>query len=182
MKRSTTFLATSSAAVLVLTGLSSPSAFADNPPKPASPPIVQSCPPEPVIYSITNVQSSMRPTNLYSAYVTGPATVGYSESSTATASAAMSASVSAEAGLIITKASATIGVTLTASYSSTGGFSYSLPVPSGQRRRMRLWQVSKYFVATKKTYSTGLCKYLTSYSDGTNAPKKVREDEWKLEA
>ena len=140
------------------------------------------CPAEPARYSFTNVKVSIRPTNLYSAYITGPGTITYSESKTATASASMTATVSAEAGVVFAKASASLGVTVGASYSASGGFSYSLPVPSGQRRRLRLFQQSRYFVVTKKYFSTGACKWYTSYSSATNAPKKVRDDEWRLEA
>jgi hypothetical protein len=135
------------------------------------------------IYSFTNVARSSRPTDLYSAYITGPGTITYSKSTTATVGASMSASVTAEAGIVFAKASATIGVSVEASKSWTDGFSYALDVPSGQRRRMRLFEESRSFNVTKKSWSTGNCAYVVVYGNqAANAPRSTRVDEWKLEA
>lgn len=140
----------------------------------------QSCPPDSPIYSFTNVVNSSRPTNLKSAYITGPGTIGYNRNTTATASASMTATVSAEAGIVFAKASASVGATVGASYAVTDGFTYTLNVPAGQRRAMQLYQGSKSFVVTRKILQTGTCRYVTSYSSSTNAPRKARYDEWRL--
>jgi hypothetical protein len=179
MNRSRMILASSTAALMLFTGLETATPALAAPP---APPSTNACPWEPNVYSFTSVSTSLRPTNLYSAYITGPGTITYSQTTTATASASMTASVTAEASVVFTKASATLGVTVGASYSSSGGFSYTLSVPSGLRRRIRLFQSSRSFIVTKQYFSTGACRYYVSYSDRTNAPKKVRDDEWRLEA
>lgn len=140
----------------------------------------QSCPPEAPVYSFTSIANSSRPTNLKSAYITGPGTLSYNRTTTATASASMSASVSAEAGTVFAKASATVGATVGASYSKSDSFTYTLQVASGQRRAMQLFQGSKSFIVTKKTFSQGTCQFGTAYSSATNAPRTAQYDEWKL--
>lgn len=136
-----------------------------------------------VLYTFTNVRKTTRPTDVYSAYITGPGTITYSESETANVEATASASVTAEAGVVFAKASTSIGVAVTAGRSWTAGFSYSLEVPAGQRRRMRLHQESRSFAVKKQVYSASKCKYVTSYSgQNANAPRKTRVDEWKLES
>lgn len=135
------------------------------------------------VYSFTNVAKSTRPTNLYSAYITGPGTIAYNKTTTATVGASMTASVTAEAGIVFAKASATIGVGVEVSKSWMDGFTYVLEVPSGQRRRMRLFEESRTFNVTKKSWSPGPCAYVPVYSNqAANAPRTTRVDEWKLEA
>jgi Flp pilus assembly protein TadG len=182
MNRSRTTLATFAAAVLLISGLEAVPAMATDTPKPAAPPTIDACTPEPPDYFFTNVAISTRPTNLYSAYITGPGTITYNQNTTATASMSATATVTSEASVVIAKASVALGVTLGASFSSSGGFSYALPVPSGQRRRMRLFQQSRSFVVSKKIFTPSTCKWTTQYADPTNAPKKARDDEWRLEA
>jgi hypothetical protein len=133
-------------------------------------------------YFFTSVIVSNRPTNLESAYITGPGTISYNHTNTATAMASTTATVTAEASVVFTKASAALGVMVGASYSSTGGFTYSLPVPAGMRRKMQLFQQSRKFVVTKKVFTPATCKWSTAYADSANAPRKKREDEWKLVA
>ena len=142
---------------------------------------VTKCPPEAAQYVFTNKSVSLRPTNLYSAYQTG-GTISYSESTTATATASMTATVSAEAGVVFAKASTSLGVQVGKSYAKSGGFTHTLPVPAGQRRRMRLFQSSRAFTVTKKVFDQNACKWVVKYSAATNAPKLVRDDEWRLQA
>jgi hypothetical protein len=178
---STTFVA-SAASVLLVAGFgTAPASAADNP-RPAAPPTANACSAEPPDYFFTSVIVSNRPTNLESAYITGPGTISYNHTNTATAMASTTATVTAEAGVVFTKASAALGVTVGASYSSTGGFTYSLPVPAGMRRKMQLFQQSRKFVVTKKVFTPATCKWSTAYADSANAPRKKREDEWKLVA
>lgn len=144
----------------------------------------ESCPLEgdQYVYSFTNVSTSSRPTNLYSAYITGPGTITYSKSTTANVSASMTASVSAEAGVVFAKASSSIGVGVSAGRSWSDGFSYSLQVPSGQTRRMRLFQESRNMTVTKKSWDGPNCRYNVVYSSAANAPRTTRVDAWRLEA
>lgn len=139
-----------------------------------------SCAPEAAIYRFTSIVNSSRPTNLKSAYITGPGTIGYSRNTTATASASMTATVGAEAGIVFAKASASVGATVGASYSVANTFSYTLNVPSGQVRAMQLFQGSKSFVVTKQTFQQGTCQYTTTYSSRTDAPRTTEYDAWKL--
>ncbi|MFJ3957420.1 hypothetical protein [Arthrobacter sp. NPDC090010] len=132
------------------------------------------------VYTFTSVTRSSRPTNVKSAYITGPGTLSYTRTTTASVGVAASASVTAEAGVVLAKASTTIGVQLSKERSWTDGFSYSLNVASGQRRAMQLFQTSRSFLATKKVLQSP-CKYVAAYSNNSvNAPLRARQDEWKL--
>jgi hypothetical protein len=140
----------------------------------------QICAEPSTVYSFSSVAVSSRPTNVKSAYVTGPATISYSKTVTAAVGMTASSSVTAEAGVVLASASTQLGVSLSASRSWTDGFSYSLSVPSGQRRAMQLFQESRSFYVTKKTLAYP-CSYTTAYSgQAANAPRTTREDEWKL--
>lgn len=149
------------------------------------PPVTQACPPEgpASLYTFTNVKRSSRPTDLYSAYITGPGTITYNKTVAANVAASTTATVSAEAGVVFAKASASLGVSVTAGRTWTDGFSYALEVPSGQRRRMRLYQESRSFLVSKKRWNASACTYVTAYSGASaNAPRTERVDEWKLES
>jgi hypothetical protein len=154
-------------------------------PAAAGPVVPQACPaegPNPW-YTFADIHRSSRPTNLYSAYITGPGTISYNEQRSATVSASASASVTAEANVVFAKASTTLGVSVSAGRTWTDGFNYSLTVASGQRRRMRLFQEARTFVVTKKTWNSGQCRYQTAYQNqAANAPRTTRHDEWKLES
>jgi len=81
------------------------------------------------------------------------------------------------------KASTTAGVALTSQYSRTDGFTYSMTVASGQRRRMRLFQTSRYFVVSKRAFNTHTCTWYSPYSGkAANAPQKAMDEEWLLQA
>jgi hypothetical protein len=88
------------------------------------------------VYTFSSVTVSKRPTNVKSAYITGPGVLTYNKTVAATVGMTASASVTAEAGVVVAKASTQLGVSLAASRSWTDGFSYALNVPSGQRRAM----------------------------------------------
>lgn len=134
------------------------------------------------VYTFTSVATSSRPTNLRSAYITGPGTITYNATTTATVGASMTASVSAEASVVFAKASTSIGVGVTASRAWTSGFSYALQVASGQRRAMVLYQQSRSFYVSKSRLASP-CNYVAVYSNNAaNAPRTARYDEWKLVA
>ena len=132
------------------------------------------------IYSFSEVTRNRRPTSVKSAYITGPGTISYNKTISTSVGFTASASVSAEAGVVFAKASATAGVALTTQRSWTDGFTYTLSVPSGQRRAMQLFQESRSFKTTKKILQSP-CYDKTVYSRQTaNAPRKTRVDEWRL--
>ncbi|MET7280195.1 hypothetical protein ABZS29_18310 [Kribbella sp. NPDC005582] len=173
MNRSSALLAVSTAAVLLGSGLTALPAQAGT----------QACPPEPARYSFTNFKLSKLGTNLMSRYITGPGTISYNKTTTATVGLTASASVTAEAGVVVAKASTTAGVALTSQYSRTDGFTYSMTVASGQRRRMRLFQTSRYFVVSKRAFNTHTCTWYSPYSGkAANAPQKAMDEEWLLQA
>jgi hypothetical protein len=133
-----------------------------------------------VVYSFKQVSKSSRGTKTKSAYITGPGTISFNRTVSTSVGATVSASATAEASVILAKASTTLGLALTASRSWTDGFNYSLVVPSGKRRAMRLYQESRSFRVTKKQLRSP-CEYVTQYSNQpVNAPRKKRVDEWKL--
>ncbi len=173
MKRSSAIFAVSTAAVMLGSSLTALPAQAGT----------QACPPEPARYSFTNFKVSKLGTNLMSVYMTGPGTISYNKTTTATVGVTSSASVTAEAGVVVAKASATAGIALTSQYSRADGFTYSLTVPSGQRRRMRLFQTSRYFVVSKRAFNTHTCRWYTPYSGhAANAPQRAKSEEWLLQA
>jgi hypothetical protein len=145
--------------------------------------VPMTCAPKDPYYSFSSVVVSTRPTNLHSAYITGPGTIVYDNTATATVGASMTGTVSTEAGVVFAKASTSLGVGVTASRTWTDGFTYSLDVPKGQKRRMRLTQESRTFLVTKKAFDEGTCRYTVVYADNkVNAPRKVRNDSWVLES
>jgi hypothetical protein len=171
-------LTVAAAGVLVMLG----SGLATVAPASAATDSVTACAKEPPIYTFSNKVVSLRPTNLYSPYQTG-GTISYNKTVTATASYSATATVSAEAGVVFAKASTSLGVTVGASYASSGAFTSTLFVPAGQRRRMRLFQAGRAFKVTKQMFNQQTCKYYVKYSGAAaSAPKVVREDEWRLEA
>ena len=81
---------------------------------------------------------------------------------------------------MVAKASSQLGMSLAASRSWTDGFTYTLTVPSGQRRAMQLFQQSRSFYVTKQALQYP-CSYATAYANqAANAPLTAREDEWRL--
>lgn len=142
-----------------------------------------SCASEPNVYTFSSVAVSIRPTDLYSGYITGPGSITYNATSTATVSATSTASISAEAGVVFAKASTSLSVGVTAGKSWTSGFSYTMNVAAGQKRRMHLFQQSRSFNVTKKAFNTAQCAYVTVYSNNAaNAPLIQQADEWRLES
>lgn len=128
---------------------------------------------------ITSVTYSVRPTNVKSAYMYGPASISYTKTVTASVAATFSGEASFEGGLIVASASAKAGVALTYSRAWTDGFSYTASVPAGQRRALQLFQASRAFRVTKQSL-TSSCTYVTRYTASGNAPRLAREDEWRL--
>lgn len=48
--------------------------------------------------------------------------------------------------------------------------------------RCNSFQKSRAFLATKKVFTPATCKWSAKYSVTVNAPRRAREDEWKLVA
>jgi hypothetical protein len=141
------------------------------------------CPDRDPIYNVSSVTVATRPTNVYSSYITGPGTITYDDTKTATVSVGADGQVGGDINLIVISASQQIGVNLTVSKSWTSGFHYTLEVPAGQTRRMRLFQESRAFLTTKKVFDIAKCKYVTKYANAdVNAPRSARVDSWRLEA
>lgn len=141
------------------------------------------CPDQPDVYHFYSIATSNRPTNLYSAYIKGPGTITYNKTATATVGGSLTATTSADVDAIVAGASVSAGVTLSGSRSWTDGFSYSLSVPAGQTRRMRLFQQSRSMTVTKRAFDVGACNYYTAYTNQpVNLSRAARVDLWALEA
>ena len=133
-----------------------------------------------VYYSFTSVTTSHLLSNLRSDYLVGPGSITYSRSTTAEVSASMTASVSAEAGIVFAKASVSLGVTVGASWSATGTWSYTKSVPKGTTARLVMWHDSRSFVVTK-TRMEAPCKAVVIYKTTVNAPLKSSINVWNLQ-
>ena len=68
-------------------------------------------------YGFTSVAISTRPTNVKSAYITGPGTLIYGKTISASVGMSATNSVTVEAGVVVAKASSQLGVSLAASLS-----------------------------------------------------------------
>ncbi|WP_144629898.1 hypothetical protein [Arthrobacter woluwensis] len=146
----------------------------------ASPASVQICDGPSPVYTFGSKTVSSRPTNVKSAYITGPGTLSYNKTVSAQVGMSATATVTAEAGVVLAKASTSLGVSVSANRTWTDGFTYTLNVPSGQRRAMQLFQTSRAFTVTKQVLRTP-CTYVTAYANNAvNAPLTQRQDEWKL--
>ena len=132
------------------------------------------------IFTLGTSKVDSRPTNVKSAYITGPGTLTYNKNISATVSAGTTTTASADIPLIVTKANASFSKSVTNSRSWSDGFSYSLTVPKGQRRAMRLFQASRSFTVKKETLVSP-CSYKVVYTNQlVNLPLASRDDEWKL--
>jgi hypothetical protein len=97
---------------------------------------------------------------------------------TASLSVSLSASVQAEAGVIFAQASATAGVTLDKSWSSTETWTYSGKAPKkkikGKPRfwRQRFWHETRQFYAAKWVHTPGggCYTYHVAWKKKINAP------------
>jgi hypothetical protein len=92
----------------------------------------------------------------------------------------MTATVSAEAGVVFAKASTSLGVTVGASYSNAGTWSYSKPVPSGRTARLVRYRESRRFTV-KKTRIVAPCNVQTVYIANVNAPRRANINVWDLQ-
>lgn len=133
-----------------------------------------------VYYSFSNKSVSRILSNKRSDYLRGPGTITYTSSTTATASASMTATVSAEAGIVFAKASASLGVTVGASWSKTGTWSYTKPVPAGTTARLVMWHEARKFTV-KKSRVVAPCTMQTVYIAKVNAPRAANINVWRLQ-
>ncbi|MEV8510908.1 hypothetical protein [Dactylosporangium sp. NPDC051484] len=133
-----------------------------------------------VSYSFSSVTTSKILSNLRSDYLAGPGTITYTKTTTGQVSASMTATVSAEAGIVFAKASASIGVTVGASWSKSDTWSYSKPVPAGKTARLVMWHESRKFVV-KKTQIVAPCNVKTVYTETVNAPLTSNINVWDLQ-
>jgi hypothetical protein len=106
--------------------------------------------------------------------------ITYQQTRTATVTATMSSKVSVEAGVIFTKASAEIGVSVGKSWSKGGTWSYSKPVPAGKTARLVMYHETRRFRVTKKTISGRTCQAVTLWSEVVTAPRKSGYNVWRL--
>lgn len=135
--------------------------------------------PSPVFTTSKPIVSS-KATNIKSAYITGPGTLSWNKSSSVTVQATVSSTAKVDLSAILLSVGGTYGASLSASKSWNEGFTYSVAVPSGQRRAMQLFHESRSFVAAKKVLKSP-CTYVTTYTaQSINAPIKAKELAWKL--
>jgi hypothetical protein len=133
------------------------------------------------LYSFSSVSNATLPSNLYSDYIVGPATITYNQTKTAQVNASMTATVSAEAGIVFAKASASLGVTVGASWSQASSWSYSKSVPAGRTARLRMYHNAKRFTVTKKHWYSTTCSYRVVHTSTVVAPVKPGSNTWNLE-
>ncbi len=126
-------------------------------------------------YSFSKVSTHWKRTNLRSSYIKGPGSVSLTKGRTWTVSASMTATVSAEAGIVFAKASASVGVTVGASYSGTQSFTYTLNVPKKQVRALQQYKRAKTFTV-RKYYVDHSCNSKTIYTARVTAPYKSKAD------
>lgn len=131
-------------------------------------------------YKISNVSYVRKATNLKSDYLAGPGTITYTKTTTAEVNASMSGEVTAEESVVLASASQTIGVSLGASWSKSGSWSYSKPVPAGKVARLVMFHESRKFLVTKY-YLDHDCNVHTIYADYVTAPRTASINVWDLQ-
>jgi hypothetical protein len=141
------------------------------------------CLPHGSSYSFTAVAVSALPTNMTSAYLTGPGTITFRPLGYEVVRASMTVPLSVPAFRVVReKASASIGVDLMAARAVLAlRRSVSIAVPRGQRRAVRLYQESRSFNVTKKNFNFLTCTWVPVYTNNrVNAPLTTRVDVWRL--
>ncbi|HWS34703.1 MAG TPA: hypothetical protein VN408_18425 [Actinoplanes sp.] len=131
-------------------------------------------------YTFKDKRYTTLATSLKSAWVQGPAQITYHKTTTSTVSAEVTATVSAEAGIVFAKASASLGVTVGASYSKSEEWEYSKAVPKGKDGQLRMYHDALGFTVTKKVWDGSRCNFKHAYTSKVVAPRKTGEDYWKL--
>lgn len=133
-----------------------------------------------VIYEFPNRKVSKILTNLRSDWAEGGTTINYTKNTTAQVNASTTATVGAEGGVIFAQASASLGVTVGASWSKSDSWSYTKTVPNGKEGRLVMYRESREFTVVKKSLRTP-CNYVTVYSAPTNAPTKTGSNIWRMQ-
>lgn len=135
-----------------------------------APPAAAACPEMgKTFYKIYNGDKVWKKTSLSSSYIKGPGSISLKLGRSWTVSASMTASVTAEAGVVFAKASATLGITVGASYSDTLDKTYTLSVPKGKVRRLQQYKRA-YKFGVKKTRLDSKCIARTVYNTTVTAP------------
>jgi hypothetical protein len=153
----------------------------------ATPAAAQCAPSGPtVFYKISNKSFQYYPTNVASdwASLRHGGSINYSQTKTMTVSASVTATVSTEANAIFAKASASLGITVGKSWSTSQTWSYSANVPADVHHKYRLHAyhyTASFTVAKKQWYPTG-CTYRTLAGwpqRVTHAPIKSNRNVWR---
>lgn len=134
------------------------------------------------VYKFQDVAVSNKASNLKSDYLQGPGTINYTSTKTASVDASVTATVSAEAGVVFAKASTSLGVTVGKSWSKSGSWSYSKPVPKGKTARLVMFHETRLFTVTKLVWSNADCNYKRKYRSRANAPiMSSSANVWRLQ-
>lgn len=131
---------------------------------------------------ISDARWMQQPTNVYSDYIRGPGTISYTKSKTAATGAALSAEVTAEAGVVLAKASTTVGTTVSKTWSHDQSWSYTKPVPAGRVARLMMFHQALQFRASKYRLGLGGCTRAELLSTSVNvAPVAGNANLWDLQ-
>jgi hypothetical protein len=140
------------------------------------------------IWKITNVSKSFRPTGLNSDWVHpkyAPFHITYSRSATSTWSATVTGTVSTEANAIFAKASASISVAVGKQWSKTQTWTYAADTPRDpdHEYRLRQWQETRRFSATKYGWSNTTCSYTNKIKAGSGEMPRTTASSlvWRLQ-
>lgn len=142
------------------------------------------------IYVFRNKSFTYYPTNIRSDWATfrNGGSITYNQTKTMTMSASATATVTAEAGVIFTKASASLGVTVGRSDSWTKSWSYTANVPADKDHKYRLhaYHYSANFSVMKKRFNgaPSVCNYQNvwgSWQRVKHAPAAAVRNVWRLD-
>lgn len=124
-----------------------------------------------VIYKISNITKSFKPTGPASNWVHpryGSASITYSKSESSTWGGTLTGTVSAEAGVVFAKASTSISVAVTRNWSKTETWTYGTTVAKdpAHEYRMRQMQETRKFYVKKFQFSRATCAYSNQVGTG----------------
>ncbi len=139
------------------------------------------CDADRTIYEFKAVKGTERLTNVRGDWMEAGFRAAYNDTTTATVNASMTATVSAEAGIVFAKASASIGMTVGASWSKAKSWTYTGPeVPRGKEGRVVMYRESRKFTVVKKSLRSP-CTYVTVYSASVEAPTIFGTNIWRMQ-
>ena len=156
----------------------------------ATAPAAAYCPPDgpSAIWKITNVSKSFKPTGVNSNWVHpryAPFHITYDKSATSAWTGTVTGTISAEAGVVFAKASTSISVSVAKQWSKTQTWSYAADVPKDpdHEYRLRQWQETRRFSASKWGWSTSTCGYTNRLKAGTGEMPRTTASSlvWRLQ-